>query len=310
MIDTPTTLILGAGASVPFGFPTAGKLIYDIWELVSGKSEDQQLLEEDQRLLKIIADNYNISHLPKSFCRDLHLSQQPSVDDFIERRPEYLDIGKLSIHYVIHHYEKKKFMEDPRDFDWYHELWKILNVTKLDDFRNNKLSIITFNYDRSLEFYLITSIRSSFPNISFDNAKEILFQTIPIIHIYGSLGEIISSNTSCLDSKYLSYGGELKGYGYNDWCKNLKIIPENHQSESLLEARKLISKSERIYFLGFGYGETNLKRLEIGYKNDFSIVGTSYKMPLNAQRAAKKIIGNLTLKNVTCKEFMHEVEFD
>jgi len=43
---------------------------------------------------------------------------------------------------------------------WYEYLFNQL-TTRFDDFEKNKLSILTFNYDRSLEFYLFTCMRAT-----------------------------------------------------------------------------------------------------------------------------------------------------
>ena len=87
-----------------------------------------------------------------SFSQELHYSRI-SVDAFLEHRPEYLQIGKLSIALCImaHEHEKKLFNAQR---NWYDYLRIKLN-SSFDEFGDNKLSIITFNYDRSIEHYLL-----------------------------------------------------------------------------------------------------------------------------------------------------------
>ena len=79
MFEQPTVLILGAGASKPFGFPTGYELIRDICTGKSfGTSESQQ--KEFSR-----------------FQRDLRDSGQSSIDTYLENWPEFEAIGKLAI---------------------------------------------------------------------------------------------------------------------------------------------------------------------------------------------------------------------
>src|SRR5262249_21509255 len=73
------------------------------------------------------------------------------------------------------------------DGDWYGYLFGKLNA-EFSEFSQNKLSIITFNYDRSLEYYLLTALRSSYNKTSDECAQAL--EAIPIVHVYGQLGEI------------------------------------------------------------------------------------------------------------------------
>ncbi|MGH7216991.1 MAG: hypothetical protein ACREIG_07135, partial [Nitrospiraceae bacterium] len=52
-------------------------------------------------------------------------------------------------------------------------------------FHENKLSLITFNYDRSLEFYLHRAIKRLW-DLDDNEAAEVL-KAVPIIHIHGKI---------------------------------------------------------------------------------------------------------------------------
>ena len=45
MIETPTVLVLGAGASMPFGFPSGKRLVALICDLLNGELPTTHLLE-------------------------------------------------------------------------------------------------------------------------------------------------------------------------------------------------------------------------------------------------------------------------
>jgi len=90
MITRPTVLVLGAGASVPYGFPTGRELLIQITDDLNPRSGDTGLRVTLRTLP--FSDEY-ISE----FREDLVDSNQPSVDAFIENRPSFTDIGKTSI---------------------------------------------------------------------------------------------------------------------------------------------------------------------------------------------------------------------
>ena len=87
MITKQTVLILGAGASVPYGFPTGRSLLLQI--------TDELAPEGDSGLRQILLP-FSDEHTSE-FQAELLASNQPSVDAFIENRPSFTDIGKAAI---------------------------------------------------------------------------------------------------------------------------------------------------------------------------------------------------------------------
>jgi len=160
MITEPTVLILGAGASYPYGFPTAKQLKWDICDAFSNeKSLAPQLLDGKS--------DYSASEF-SDFAMALRHSGNESVDAFLEQRQKQnervVGVGKLAIAYALIPCEDegKLFQRDfgSRGGHWYEYLFGRLN-TDFRDFARNQLSIITFNYDRSLEHYLLTALKNT-----------------------------------------------------------------------------------------------------------------------------------------------------
>jgi len=117
MVTTPTVLILGAGASSPYGFPTAKELKRLIRETFDHPTS---------RPCQVLGSS--ASHSPEEIFefREAFLrSGQPSVDAFLERRPNFLAVGKLAIAYCLIPFENEAKLYGPvpdRGGDWYEYL--------------------------------------------------------------------------------------------------------------------------------------------------------------------------------------------
>src|SRR5712671_5186207 len=105
MITTPTVLVLGAGASYPYGFPTGKQLKEQICNTFSPEGSLPDVFASEECTLE-----------PEQFFafREAFLrSGQPSIDAFLERRPNFLDVGKLVIAFSLMPYEKEENLYNP-----------------------------------------------------------------------------------------------------------------------------------------------------------------------------------------------------
>jgi hypothetical protein len=184
-------------------------------------------------------------------------SGQPSIDAFLERRSDFLDVGKFAIAYCLIPFEdeNKLYKQNvARGGDWYEYLSARLN-SPFADFGKNKLSIITFNYDRSLEHYLLNSLHSLHGR-PFDECAKALAQ-IPIIHVYGQLGKVPYPQPGCHPYRPVRESTA-------DVVRAAAGITLLHEEASdLKQAYELLTDARRICFLGFGYHPMNLERLTL-----------------------------------------------
>jgi len=269
MIEKPTVLILGAGASEPYGFPTGGEL-QD--EIIDGcQREDSPIWGH---LSKLEFDSLEI----QDFGKQLLFAKRPSVDRFLEsRETPYLRIGTAAIVSALIPKEEPSIVSKYRnrdgynaEEDWYKYLWMRMDAP-FEQFENNKLSIITYNYDRSLEFYLLSALKHA-----YGKTDEECFRTmrrIPVIHLHGQLGTIFDGPA---DSNYRAY---LPDTSYSAWKKVIPQIKIVHQvnpvdNPQFMVARKRLFDAERICFLGFGYDRKNVERLFGGFDIDFFLSKT------------------------------------
>ncbi len=284
-----TVFILGAGASMPFGLPSGKELIQSILHITDPEMDEKRILMNEQKSymngrftygflkkkFEILKNTFSNNEI-FTFHEALRLSNQSSIDNFIRLRKEYEDISKLSIAIGILMAENvaKIFPERHYSYlhdNWYQYLWSKIGNT-LEDYSKSRISIITFNYDRSLEYYLSTVIKNSF---SLDERKvEEVFRSLPIFHVYGSLGSVFKGS----NNEYLPYGlNNIEPSLLKYVSQRISTIHEFIDSTIAQKVESILTKASRIYFLGFGYHLENMGVLNIGEKGNRHIIGSAYE---------------------------------
>ena len=125
------------------------------------------------------------------------------------------------------------------------------------DGKSQKLTILTFNYDRSLEYYLFEAFRATL-HLSVAQAKTILSE-IEIIHLHGSIGRLPWQDGG--ESAY-DYATEFNFLKIDTCAGGIRIIHENDEQDAgFVRAREVLGTADRVMFLGFGYNPTNIRRL-------------------------------------------------
>jgi hypothetical protein len=250
MIEIPTALILGAGASVPYGFPSNLELM--------NKILNELKPDALHKLSRQIIDLGISPDVIEEFINSLLMAGKLSVDAFLEHRREFLEIGRLAITLTLVKYEieSKLFAENIRGSSWYEYLWNKLDAP-FEDFDKNRLSIITFNYDRSIEHYLITAMTKLYKK-SIKACSEKL-NKIPIIHVHGKLGSLPWQEGEVIRRYSTRHNGDIVKLS-----KQIKVIAEKaDSSREFNKAYKIMNSATKTYFLGFGYHPANLRRLRM-----------------------------------------------
>ena len=136
--------------------------------------------------------------------------------------------------------------------NWYETLANALEAP-CGKYHENNLSVITFNYDRSLEYYL-TETRSRRYKISFADAwKEV--GALTIAHIHGHLGPLVGDGAR-------PYGRYPTADEIKKCAEGIHIVHEAGDEHPVNQAHSLLTLSERVIFIGFGYDDRNLKKLK------------------------------------------------
>jgi hypothetical protein len=178
-------------------------------------------------------------------------------------------MGKMAIIFAILDAEgrsvfRESMSKEKARLDWYTDLFGRLTdglIMKQDfgRFGDNKVSFVTFNYDRSLEYLFHESLVYSFCGIASEDIRQV-FQRIPIVHVYGQIAPL-DWQESPDDKPKIAYRMRANLGDVPDLIDNLHVIYDERSHRDLDKARELISQAERVFFLGFGYARENLEAL-------------------------------------------------
>ena len=250
MIKIRTCLVLGAGASAPYGF-LAGRALVE--KIVANAAKPNHPLNTALKGL-----GYSRERLGE-FVSKLHGSQLDSIDAFLSNQPEYSGEGKAAIAAVL---MQQEIIENLRSANsdqtdhWYRYLWNHLASHGRDGFQANRLRIVTFNYDRSLEQFLRDAFSDAFGCSPEDAETEL--HRIPITHVHGQLGEL---STMALD-RGRPYSPDVTEQTLRIGANGIVVIPEANKTHET--AAEFVRNAKQVVFLGFAYLESNMRRLGIG----------------------------------------------
>ena len=240
---------MGAGASVDYGFPTGYKLIEAISSVCesldsfySGQSVSRMIYSEMETvdfLGMYIVENLNIrQNVAQSAVRKIGhtIWLSKSIDNYLNEQsdPNIKKIGKVLIFFLILKAEERSTLamgkDDSLNFGKIRETWLMHFFRELRGSETNlervrvrmrDIRIVNFNYDRTIEHFLIHAF-SMYDNKSLQEAKEFIQQNLKIMHAYGELGVIAVDDTIVGFNNQVPFG--LSSLISSDVMKNYQNI--------------------------------------------------------------------------------------
>jgi hypothetical protein len=286
MITTPTVFVLGAGASVDFQFPTGWGLLRKVVEEFRVDTQSRLILKN---CMPISDEAMN------SFVKALDQSGENSVDTFLEKREQFIDLGKAMMAVILIRLEHEiNLFSGSAQTNWMRYLLSKMQGKTLDDFAKNEVAFITFNYDRSLEHFLCTTLSHSFGKTE-EECGAIIVDRIPIVHLHGQLGFLPwqKSKTS------RPYGDAIDSRVLDMCVREVKIVHEGIENRKAQfdQAKNFLHKADRIYFLGVGFNNVNLDRLNVMGLQENKAWSTAFGLTDQEYRVASQKYGlRLALK--------------
>jgi hypothetical protein len=265
VIDKPTVIVVGAGGSVPYGFPTGDKLKWAICdELESVEHKAGSGIVNGTLANALVSDGFETEHVIK--LRDsLRRSGWSSIDEFLAEYEDLQMVGKAAVAGILIPLENRDQLSDPRDANenrlgnWYQQLFRTV-FSPFEDIQKNKVTILTYNYDTSLETYLEDAMNASYSRKP--DQIEAALRHVPVVHLHGKF----------TDHKY---GGGMAGVSLTRCAEGIHMVMDGIDGNPEFEtATKVLWEANEIYFIGFGYDENNLRRLPIESKYPPNSPGT------------------------------------
>jgi hypothetical protein len=284
---------LGAGASAPFGYPLGAQLIENIIEGLKRLPRDIEydLVSASPNALSGLATNpyltlahYVLSEQPKDIpsefyqglgswrdlANELQNTSHQSIDDYARVNPSKRAMIKLLIALEMgrHSFEpselKSHKLRPANRFSansratWYGKLVhkirdRCVNSRQCEE--NNNLTILTFNYDRSLEMYLEQELHRGELYRDLDWKK-----VVGIVHVHGEL-QIMQSMKADFPMTYMS--------SLIQSAKSFKMIDDERDTQDpAMVGRYALNKANDIIVIGFDFHPQNMQLLELADKTN------------------------------------------
>lgn len=286
MIEEPTCLILGAGASAPYGLPTTRDLRHLILPLSSEAAEEtaakfrllappitnaSKAQEWSDYLQELVESADLFFHKPAFYPK--FIGADRSIDWFLRRHESKCgEIARLLIAGVLLACER----EDKLSGDWYQLLSEEILPRNLGSLEEGKLSVISFNYDRSFERYFLNQFEH-LCDLKPEEAKAALGR-IRIEHVYGQLG--------ALDD--VSYGYFEDAHRASKHIRTIRLEPDE---EVRTRIGRVLRESTYINFIGFGFDDDNIDLLGPDNFKDKRVYSTTYGLSARTVAKARQKFG-------------------
>jgi hypothetical protein len=282
MIRTKTVFVIGAGAGFDIGMPLGdalSNLIASKLNIKFGLDKQESGDEEIMQALKIIAsaqmEDPNLYRA--AGCNVASgIGYTKSIDSYLNAHSGNAKVkvcAKLAIAQTILEHERGSALyvpseKHPPDFtrrkevlnkSWFQPFMFLLqDRTKRDEsldtiFSNTK--IINFNYDRCVEHFLWWALQQLF--LIDEQRATSLLQTLPIIHPYGTVGELPWQG-----GLRVAFGERPVNQRLIDVSNRIRTFNEQiAEQETLTKMAEWMSEAERAVYLGFHFHDQNVEVL-------------------------------------------------
>ncbi len=278
--------VIGAGCSVPYGFPTGAMLmeklksfdygtkfprknysdgdifLVDLYQEYFGYSstDNKRQYGKDYAWVLPYTEHENfynqlMDEIVLPFSRSVRNSMMVSTDEFLKNRlsqekSNEVDFGKRLIAYEILKAEQTSRLWN---IDWIQHL-----LSRIDQQPNWKEILkqtvfLTFNYDRVLEYCIFLYLTSD--KQYADATAHAFIKEMQILHVNGFIGPL----------EKIPFGAVENGK-YQEIAKRMETVWEKRLNRDEFEKEKyqdLLKNAQRVYFMGFSYIPDNLESIGI-----------------------------------------------
>jgi hypothetical protein len=266
--EQKTVFVVGAGAHVDYGMPTGPDLIRHLnrWSSQPGLQEP-----EVQMVQKAIDIAYElIPHVELDQDEHVHhhnrckhvqrrcqeyigrLSRSPhaSIDAMLAEWPQYQQEGTRLLTALIACHQANTLKRNQPLRGWHYWLaQRCWDRDRAWDFE--KMTVITFNYDRLFELHMQTMVDNSTQRSQSD-------VVVPVpIHVYGAVDHKAKwdNELQCHTSEHIEAITKQSDSA-------IRIASDRDgETDVYLSCRRVLDDADRVVFLGFAFDHLNLRQL-------------------------------------------------
>jgi len=280
MFSQPIVFVIGAGASVEFGLPGGADMKKKLAETLNFNKRNDGQLFGDRAVYDLLGNRFGQQAADRqNDATELaaRIGEFESIDEalhWFSGRPNIVSIGKAAIVREILQSERTSGLFNQQNPDIipskvYAETWlphflsmlvsSLRREQSLELFRN--VSLINFNYDRTIEHYLYSRLRTDF---GFEPAEAIdAISTLAMIRPYGSVGPLPWQREGGIGVSFGEYIGDHERLF--QLAENVRTYTEQNLAHELrFEIRSAIDSARLVVFLGFGFHQQNMTLLQSG----------------------------------------------
>jgi hypothetical protein len=256
MLTKRICLVLGAGASRHYGFPTGGELL----DQIIGQQPDEWWPLAAQACDSVATQGFH-----HSLVSALRSAGSPSIDHFVGKQPRFREYARALIAYHISRGETKpRILQAGKAHDWHNFLMQHVadGAPTLADIPS--LDVVTFNFDRSFEeatLLRLSNLYAGAADTEADMRSRVVEALVRwrIVHVHGSLGplpELAGAGPS------RPYEPIVNATQLRAASGRITLLDDAQpDSPEFAHARSIIRESEVVIFLGFAFHRLNCQRV-------------------------------------------------
>ncbi len=331
MFEPNTVFVVGAGASKEVKLPTGAELAEEVSNLLNYADNSAASNKIYMALKWHLKETMGSANTDKSidvYIKGVSASisegirRIKSIDTFLGKDLDNTDVvlfSRVAIAQAILEAERESALWYPSKVSrqpmihpsetagtWFELFFNKLVPGRKQQNRKsvfNGITIICFNYDRCIEHYLIHALQQWY-GIPSEEAADLVSE-LKIYHPYGTVGELKTS----INSKGFAFGEELEERGLVIAAKNIQTYStEQIENPKLFsDVKRAIAEAKTIVFLGFAYGEENIKILRPEEPGKVErMFGTTYEMPKHKAGQVKNRMGKLSKERLGHKAYFED----
>lgn len=314
MIRTKTTIIVGAGASCELQMPSGPELVARIAQALDFARYGAELQTRDsvllmQYLAKAAARVNQGEEVLNAAALRIRTAAKlgGSIDAILEQHnndPMILLCGKLAIAHFISQAEAKSTLRlTPRiegdlplqgTESWLFQLASLITMgvprSQADRCLDN-LTVICFNYDRSLEHFLPHAFVMAF-GMNLQEAQRLIAAKLQVLRPYGSIGRLPWQTSDAPECEWATENP----WNIHNLAMNIKTLSERQNDRQLIMAlQSAVASAKRLVLLGFGFQPQNIDLLfDRGLSHQPEVMMTLFEMAATNRNAVIKTIKRKT----------------